>query len=70
MVAAGRAHVENGKFSQNGLKMVLGYQGLRPWPLSSQLLKGVFGLRESNLKGEPCRDKNILYIYYIHYAIF
>ena len=32
MVAAGRAHVENGKFSQNGLKMVLGYQGLRPWP--------------------------------------
>ena len=28
MVAAGRAHVENGKFSQNGLKMVLGYQGL------------------------------------------
>ena len=32
MVTACCAHTENGKFSQNGLKMVLGYQGLRPWP--------------------------------------
>ena len=32
MVTVCRAHTENGKFSQNGLKMVLGYQGLRPWP--------------------------------------
>ena len=48
MVAAGRAHMKNGKFSQNGVKLVVGYQELHFWPLLD------IHNPEKNGSGPPC----------------